>query len=149
MISRRMLKPFSKTARFSMKTTVLLGNVEKIWRHSSRDVGQTSQPDLCRNWLTTSDNRNKTLWFESARFLRFKKRFRVLWTSFEANLFHTFLCCFHVELSPISEQHTVMRVQNNFIFGNFLLTPSYCCFPWRFMLKCYCLWYINYFINCS
>ena len=30
MISRRMLKQFSKTARFSMKTTPLLGNVEKI-----------------------------------------------------------------------------------------------------------------------
>ena len=30
MISRRMLKPYSRTARFSMKTTALLGNVEKI-----------------------------------------------------------------------------------------------------------------------
>ena len=55
MISRRMLRLYSRTVKFLMKTTPLSENVGKIWRTFSRDVGQTSQPDLCQHCLTTSD----------------------------------------------------------------------------------------------
>ena len=96
MISRRMLRLYSRTVKFLMKTTRLSENVGKIWRIFSRDVGLTSQPDLCQHCLTTSDkltieaagtcdlNWQDVLWNESKL---------LWWTSFEANFFLTISCC--------------------------------------------------------